>query len=247
MINIPILTYHSIDDSGSSISVTPSLFKRQMRYMKERGYRTITLSQFVDHAILRNGFQKGTFVITFDDGYKNNYEIAPPVLRAWGFTATIFLVTDFVGQEATWEKKRRIPDFSLLSWQDVDEMSQWDFDFQPHSCTHARLPELSSRDMEREILESRSAIEERTGRSADIFCYPYGKFNQKVISLLKSAGFRGAVTARFGVRQQGDLYRLNRLWGERLSNMLTFRAALAGKYEHYFRLKVVASRLLKRN
>lgn len=215
--------------------------------MKRRGQRTVSLSQFVDHAILGNRLPKGSFAITFDDGYKNNYEVACPVLKACGFTATIFLVTDLIGREATWEKEKGIPDFSLLSWQDVDEMSQWGFDFQPHSLTHACLPELSSKDMAREILESRSAIEEKIDKSADIFCYPYGKFDRNVISLLKSTGFRGAVTVRFGVRRQSDLYKLKRLSADRLSNMLGFRAALAGKYEHYFRLKVVASRLLKRN
>jgi peptidoglycan/xylan/chitin deacetylase (PgdA/CDA1 family) len=197
--------------------------------------------------MLGKSFPGRTFVITFDDGYKNNYEIALPVLKAFGFTATIFIPTEFVGKKATWKKKQDVPDFSLLSWREIEEMSQQDIDFQPHGSTHACLLPLALKDIESEIVQSKAEIEKRIGKQADVFCYPYGKFDERVVSLLKSMGFRGAVTAKFGVKQQGDLFRLNRLAGDRLRNILSFRAALAGKYEPYFRLKVVASRLLNRS
>ena len=98
----PILTYHSIDDSGSLISVSPAAFGAQMEYLHSNGFRALSLRDYVTRLPLGRLPARGAFVITFDDGFRNVHEIALPILRRLGFAATVFVPTDHVGGSATW-------------------------------------------------------------------------------------------------------------------------------------------------
>lgn len=103
--NIPILCYHSIDNSGSLISTAPSLFTKQIEYLKKHHYRVVSLSELLRVLHAREFVSPKTVVMTFDDGYKNNYTYAFPLLKSCGFSATIFLATEYVGQKAGWMKR----------------------------------------------------------------------------------------------------------------------------------------------
>lgn len=96
--------YHSIDESGSCVSVSPSDFRLQMAYLKRKGYQTLSLSDFCNFFDSGLSVGRNSVVITFDDGYRNNYEEAFPILREYGFRATIFLITDYIGKTAQWTR-----------------------------------------------------------------------------------------------------------------------------------------------
>lgn len=207
-----VLGYHSIDDSGSSISVAPNEFEDQMNFLFLRGYTTTILREYVDSIMMNKPIPSKRIVLTFDDGYKNNYDIAFPILKAFGFTATIFLVTGFMDKVDSWEKDNEIPSLSLLSWNEVIEMKKYGIDFQPHSHSHPSLTNLSPDEVKTEIISSKREIESRLNQEAKIFSYPYGKYDERVIKTLKDLGFKAAVTSLFGWNYRPiNLFRIERI------------------------------------
>jgi peptidoglycan/xylan/chitin deacetylase (PgdA/CDA1 family) len=207
-----ILSYHSIDNSGSSISVAPNEFEDQMNFLYKRGYTTIRLWEYVNSIMMENPVPPQGIVLTFDDGYKNNYEVMFPILKSFGFTATIFVVTGSMGKMDFWKKDRGIPDLPLLSWNEVKEMKKYGLDFQPHSHSHPLLTNLTEDEIKAELINSKREIETRLDEKAEVFCYPYGKDDDKVIGILKEVGFKAAVTSRFGWNYEPiDFFRLERI------------------------------------
>jgi len=232
---IPVIVYHSVDESGSCISITPERFRQQMELINRMGYRTITASKLVD-ALQKKQPQEleKTVVLTFDDGFESNYKVAFPVLKDFGLTATIFLTTGFLGRRCTWDKKEDIPELPLLSWEMVREMSAYGIDFQAHTVTHPHLPQLSEDKIRKELTDCRRMIEDELGKPCDILCYPYGEFDSRLVQLLPELGFRAAFA---GFPEQESIYTISRVGSAHLSTPLAFRAALRGSFHLYYSLK----------
>lgn len=200
---IPILLYHSISNDGSPLSLTPALFRAQMEYLKERGYRVLSLQELFHYMTARN-FPERSAVITFDDGLKNNYTQAFPVLKELEFTATIFLATHYVGGRSDWYRLDGLSEVPMLSWGEIEEMSAAGIDFQAHSCYHPPLDRLEEGEIEREMSLSRETIERRLGRPVEAFCYPFGRRDERVIGAVKRLGFRAAFAGNLGRFRRGD-------------------------------------------
>jgi peptidoglycan/xylan/chitin deacetylase (PgdA/CDA1 family) len=204
MNSIPIYTYHSIDESNSFISLSARVFESQMTYLRRRGWRCITLPELAGLLRGREEIPAKTFAVTFDDGYKNNLEVAYPILEAGGYTATIFVATAYVGNENSWIDNGAIPRIQMLSWADIKYLKRNGFDIQPHGDRHIPLAGLDRSVVEKEVSVSRDLIEAQLGGDADLFCYPHGKFDRQVISVLESRGFTAALTTRLGCLGAGD-------------------------------------------
>jgi len=240
---VPILTYHSIDDSGSRLSTPPALFSRQMKFLKEKNYRVISLRTLVEYFCRHTAPPPGSVVLTFDDGYRSNYEEAFPILKSLDFTATFFVVTHYVGKESTWLMDD--PSFvaPMMSWKEIRDMAAHGMDILPHSCTHPHLLQLSKEKMEEEIIESRRSIEDAVKKKAEIFCYPYGEFNDTCIQLLSQFEFRAAVTIRFGRKNSlKNVYALQRVGSAHFQDMTAFKVCLFGLYDWYLRAKELGVR-----
>jgi len=233
---VPILTYHSIDTTGSEMSVFPGDFEQQMAYLKRKGYKVISLQDFYGRYLgLKTGGQR-LVVITFDDGYKNNFEHAFPILRKFDFPASVFVVTSCVGGKPKWlneviadledfcrhnqakkesvcsskerhsflkslpqlklkleiEALKKIADFPMLDWVEIGEMSKGLISFYSHSSTHPHLIELTDSQVDQELRVSNEILEEKLGKRAEFFCYPYGSHSPRTESLVRAAGFAGA-------------------------------------------------------
>lgn len=237
------MTFHSIDDSGSILSTRPSLFENQMRFLKKKKYNVMSLGKLIDHIRSHTKPPPGSIVLTFDDGYKNNYEVAFPVLKSLKFTATFFIVTEYVGKRSTWDQDDTCGDVPLLSWEEIGEMAAQGMDIQPHSCTHPHLPELTREEMIREIRNSRLHIEDVVRQEADIFCYPFGEFNRACTDLLSQLGFQGAVSIAYGRRNTVEnVYALQRVGSAHFRDMTAFKVCLFGLYEWYLSLRNIVYR-----
>ena len=240
---VPILTYHSIDDSGSVLSTPPLLFSQQMRFLKERNYRVISLGTLVEHFCRDTVPPSRSVVLTFDDGYTSTYENAFPILRSFDFTAAFFVVTQYVGKKSTWSMDD--PPFvaPMMSWKEIGEMAAHGMDIFPHSCTHSHLPLLSRDEMEWEIVESRRSIEDVVKKKADIFCYPYGEFNDTCIQVLSQLKFKAAVTIHFGRKNSlENVYALQRVGSVHFQDMTAFKVCLYGLYDWH----LMAKKLIRR-
>jgi peptidoglycan/xylan/chitin deacetylase (PgdA/CDA1 family) len=213
-----------------------------MRYIKENSFKTLTLTEMVDIWNQKIKEPYKAVVLTFDDGYLNNYDVAFPILKAFGLTATIFLTTDFIGKRCTWDKKEGIPDLHLLTWEMIREMHHYDIDFQPHSATHPHLTNLTVSQIEEEIKRSKQAIEKNLGKECRLFCYPYGESDERVVNILIKLGFTAAVA---GQPAQEDLYSLRRIGSAHLTSPLAFKTALKGRFSAYYFIKKTARSLLR--
>ncbi|WP_426449016.1 polysaccharide deacetylase family protein [Paenibacillus sp. S-38] len=202
-VRIPVLNYHSITvDPGNRATITPEKFEEQMTHLAENGYTALTLRQFTDIMEGRETAPEKPVLLTFDDGYANNYTEALPVLSRLGLNATLFVSPEV---SAT--------DPYFLTWDQIREMHEAGWDIQPHGMTHPHLPRLSAAKQEAELTEAKRLIEEQLGTTADVFCYPYGEYNRTTLRLLKKAGYRYAFTIEQGVTLSSqDPLRLTRIF-----------------------------------
>ena len=226
---VPILMYHSIGyKDGDSFFVSPENFSRQLDYISRKGYEVISLDELVSIIKDNKSFKRNKVVITFDDGYKDNFTHAYPVLKRYGFPATIFLVTDLIGKKSSATEKE------FVSWDDVIVMSHDGISLGGHTKTHVDLGLMTDERLAfEEIAGSKQAIEKRIGKPIDYFCYPTGSFNERIKELVKKAGYKGACTTNRGfVKLNRDVYELKRI---KVTNSDTnkpfgFWAKLSGYY-----------------
>jgi peptidoglycan/xylan/chitin deacetylase (PgdA/CDA1 family) len=191
----PILGYHKID-SRFELGFTqlgPRTFRRQIEALARAGYRTLGSAELAEtlrpqsprttHDVPR------TIVLTFDDGYAALAEHAFPVLVDHGFTALLFVITDFVGRENTWDVQYGWRRFYHLSW---DELARWrerGIEVHSHGATHARLTWLKGAEATDELGRSREAIASRLGEAPRAIGYPFGAVDDRVRRLATAAGY----------------------------------------------------------
>ena len=234
-----ILAYHGVDDlipEGARwvvygdrrydlrrIRVVPSCFRQQMEHLHRNGFRSVGLDTVLER--LRDGgmLHPREFCLTFDDGYRDALTVAYPVLKQFGFFATIFLVTDKVSESRL--------NGQFLSWEDVRFLQAEGFGIGAHTCSHPLLTTLSEHDARREIVVSKTTIETQLGSSVPFFCYPYGDFNPAVENLVRAAGFRGAVVTPHGPGLQNGIYAMKRVGINRDNRMCTFRMKVYGFFD----------------
>lgn len=226
---VPILMYHSIGyKDGDSFFVTPENFRRQMEYIKKRGYEVISLDELANLISSSKPFRKNKVVITFDDGYKDNFLYAYPVLKEMNFPATIFIVTDFIGKKYDDSGKE------FISWEEVAVMSNNGISFGGHTKSHVELGVVTDEVFAfEEISGSKKAIEKNIRKESGYFSYPVGSFNDKVKVLVKKAGYKGACTTNRGfVKLNRDIYELKRIkiTNSDMNKPFGFRAKLSGYY-----------------
>lgn len=241
---MPILTYHSLDDSGSVISTSPATFARQMETLWQKGYKTLSLSEAADIIHQDSPFPTERFVITFDDGYENVYHVAMPVLRQFGFKATVFLITDYCGKLNDWAgHSSSIERRPLLSWSQMNEMIKSEFEAGVHTATHPDLTRIPIEQAESEIIRSKQTIQDKLGVKADLFAYPYGKSNSRVLNLVREQ-FAVACTTRLGKVQRGcDPYLVSRVDMYYLSSSRLFDAISTSGFDRYLSVRSAFRRL----
>lgn len=181
---IPVLTYHRVNDEvydAKVPTVSVRQFEKQMKYLKKRGYQTITEKELLDYySGSRVKLPKKPILITFDDGWRDNYENAYPILKKYGFTATIFLATGKVGEK------------EYLTWDMIKEMYSNGIAFGGHTRNHINLSKVDFTTAEKEIKWSFEDIEKNLGVKPLSFCYPYGggDLNKSIQSIVKKSGFQ---------------------------------------------------------
>jgi len=200
----PVLVYHSIDGSNSNISISPKIFAIQMSYLNEAGFQVISLGQLMEKVRFKQHIPGKTIVLTFDDGLKNFYTAAWPVLARYGFSATVFVPTDFIGKQSWWYADYDLKPVPMLDWPQLRELSANNMDIQSHGCSHCKLTEVAPPDFQRELGKSKQVLEDGLGRSADFFCYPFGEVNQDIAAAAGAAGYKGAACMDQGLYNPGD-------------------------------------------
>ncbi len=249
---IPILMYHSVSDESETCAsayyrtvTTPSVFAMHMKHLFEDGYSAIPVSETV--ATLERGLGAKKYVaITFDDGFSDFYRHAFPVLNRFGFSATMYLPTAYIGDRPSQFKGK-----DCLTWSEIRELRKYGIEFGSHTVTHPQLSTLDDSSVQREIVDSKHAIEDNLGGRVDGFAYPYAfpEQNTAFVSMLRrtlaDAGYRQGVCTRIGVaRRQQDPYFLPRLPMNSLDDSDLFEAKLQGGYDWLHRVQY-ASKIIR--
>lgn len=224
---IPILMYHQIGQPAPKgtpfrgLTVHPDNFRRQMAWLKRLGYRGLSMRDLMPYI---KGERSGKVVgITFDDGYRNVYENALPILLDMDFTSTNYFVSQKLDGGNDWDYDIGIPHSDLMS---VAEMRGWHEAGQEvgsHTLDHVHLPNISHDEARRQIHESRAQLEQLLGAPVEAFCYPYGDETPAIRQLVQEAGYTNATTTERGlVRRDDDLFGLPRSTVARSTNIVRF-------------------------
>jgi peptidoglycan/xylan/chitin deacetylase (PgdA/CDA1 family) len=198
---VPILMYHHVGVPGPGadairrdLSVSPEAFEAQLRYLIERGYEPVTLNSLIMHLQLGHGLPPKPVVLTFDDGFKDQYSNAYPLLKKYGFVGTFFIITLFADEER--------PEY--MSWSEIEFLHSNGMEIGSHSYTHPSLRGKSYDYVVWQVLGSREAIEARIGEPVRFFSYPSGQYDELTIDVLRSAGYWSAVTVEAGSLQTAE-------------------------------------------
>ncbi len=175
------------DTIGKDLSVTPKNFADQLNYLAEHDFTTMTMEELADVRAKRLALPPNPIVLTFDDGYRDFYTDAWPLLREHGFKATSFIITNVVDQP------------HYLTWQMIDEMQRSGLiEFGSHTLSHRELPALSDAAAKQEIEQSKQTLEAHLGLLVRSFCYPAGRVSDRDAEFIHNAGYEIAVTTKRG-------------------------------------------------
>lgn len=223
---VPILMYHYVselppnaDVYRQDLTVSPEAFEAQLQYLDEADYHPITLTDL--YLYLTEGYPlpKNPIVLTFDDGYRDAYEVVFPKLLEHGFPATFFVLATPAHYESE----------AYLTWSQMEEMSRAGMDIQAHGRDHVDLRGRSYDFLVYQTLGIKEAIEHHTDRIPRFFCYPSGRWDDDVVDVLQSAGYWGAVTTEWGrMHTREDLFEMARLRVHGGESLGSFVATLEG-------------------
>jgi peptidoglycan/xylan/chitin deacetylase (PgdA/CDA1 family) len=210
------LCYHSINDAGTSHEISSSRFECQLAALRAWGYISVTERTLGELAAGRR--HHGHLVLlSFDDGFRDTYTHAFPLLKAYNFTALVFVLPPLVDQAGTFmwrevatEVERRPDVFRSMDWQEVGLMAEAGIEFGSHTCRHERLTDLDDDELRQELLDSRMRIKQRLGR-CDSVAYPYGACDGRVVAAARSAGYSYGFSLPYGSPGVGWQPRYTRL------------------------------------
>jgi peptidoglycan/xylan/chitin deacetylase (PgdA/CDA1 family) len=205
---IPVLMYHSVDDAQaavSSLAVSTQSFRKQMSFLKRRHYRFLSLAEFVSALENKERLPRRAVVVTFDDGYENNYTAAYPILKELGIPACIFVTTGHIGKTIDDQYFKRASFLSVEQLHKLADDSR--IEIASHGVTHRYLPKLAAEDLRREIVDSKHALETMLKRPVRFFSYPIGGFNTLILSSVRDAGYAAATTTNRGYASHGGIDR----------------------------------------
>ena len=201
VVRVPILMYHYISDPPKEandirrdLSLPGPDFEQQLRYLVNAGYHSISMQDLVLHMQQGTPLPAKPVVLTFDDGYKDAFTVAFPLLKKYGFTGTFFIFTKPINEENR----------EYLSWQEIELMSAAGMEIGCHSRSHPDLREQSDEVLKAEVLDAKREIESHIHKPVLTFCYPAGGYNSRVIQAVNEAGYWAAVTTEQGIQHTTD-------------------------------------------
>jgi peptidoglycan/xylan/chitin deacetylase (PgdA/CDA1 family) len=211
-----IVTFHRVLDTEQpeGLTVGVGLFEEYCRFFK-RHFNVVSLANLVDK-LEEGGHLNRELAITFDDGYRDNFEYAAPVLEKLGLPATFFIVTQWIGTDVVpwWDRQQGVQ-YPWMTWDQVRSLHERGFEFGVHTRTHVDLGTVVDIEAHEEILGARRELEERLGKPAELFAYQYGRLaNLADVNrrLIRGAGFRCCCSCFGGVIDGGtDPFHLRRV------------------------------------
>lgn len=230
---VPILMYHrvikNIEEAGKhGIFITEKLLDKHFNYLKINGYCPITFRDL--DKIDRLDKNKKFIILTFDDGYEDNYRLLFPLLKKYNFTAVIFLVSSLEYNQ--WDSDNFTEEkLFLMNEKQIKEMQDYGIEFGAHTKTHKDLTKISINEAKIEISESKYILEGKLQKEIISFAYPYGAYDSQIKDLVKCAGFKyGIATDNGPLYINDDFYEVRRINVFNNTNIFRFSRKVRGNY-----------------
>jgi peptidoglycan/xylan/chitin deacetylase (PgdA/CDA1 family) len=230
----PVLVYHWFQAPGSSsldqshhLEITPGMFARQMRLLQRLGYQTVPLRAILSTEN-RPQLPAKPLVITFDDGTLDFWEFGKPILEKYGFTATLFIVTGYVGKDSGWDRNLGIRPRPLMGWEQITKLHAAGFEIGSHTHTHRPFTNVGEGDVRMELSKSRKILTDKLGVSPEFVAYPRGFYHARHKQMVREAGYQGACSVVLGVRDllRSDRFELMRVMVKKKTSIAQFCARL---------------------
>jgi peptidoglycan/xylan/chitin deacetylase (PgdA/CDA1 family) len=194
-VRVPILYYHRVEDHlHPAVGVSPRVFAAQMEYLRKKNYWSISFEQLADYFLKGRPLPSRPVIISFDDGYLDNFTRAYPLLKKNGFRATIFMVSDYIGQRSEWEGCRGDDLAPMMSREQVLTLRRDGFEIGGHTRSHSDLTAIPPENARRDVEGGKKDLEELLQQPVGSFAYPFGNFNPEVVELVRDVGFTTART-----------------------------------------------------
>lgn len=182
--SIPVLMYHAIRDGEDNPYIIPvAKFKEQMEYLKAEGYNTLTMDELYNYLNSNIKIPKKSIVLTFDDGYEDNYLNAYPILKKMGFKATIFVVPSYLDKGTL-----------FLKTDDLRVMSENGIEIESHTYNHVKLSTLSYEEQKDNLKKAKEILEDKINKKVNFIAYPFGSYNDETFKAVKASGYKMAFT-----------------------------------------------------
>lgn len=199
---VPVFAYHRITTNKDIYSMPPDVFDAQMKYLHDKGYKSISLNEFIDKRKSGSGAFNKNFVITFDDGYCDNNRVAMPIMKKYGYTGTIFIAIKYMA----WP--------GYVTWEDVESLKKNGWEIGSHTWNHVALAKCTPENLENELKRSKDFLNNFDKEfNVNTIAYPFGSYNGTVYSALARNGYIAAATGIDGVNTVDtpayQLYRVN--------------------------------------
>jgi peptidoglycan/xylan/chitin deacetylase (PgdA/CDA1 family) len=205
------LSYHIINHAiQDKIAISEAAFEQQLAYLREHGYTTLSLAQTIADI---DGSQKApprSLLLTFDDGYADNIQMAMPLLRAYDMRATLFVMTGYIGQNNRWNL-RACYDVQHMTWDELRHWHESGGDIGGHSHLHYCMTRLSFDELQETVLLNKHLLANEIGVTPRAFAYPYGRFNQAVIDIIRQHYEIAFATDGGAWNTNAQRYTINRL------------------------------------
>ncbi|HML32354.1 polysaccharide deacetylase family protein [Sporomusa sphaeroides] len=197
---VPILAYHQVSSAAEIYSIDPADFEQQMQYLANHGYTAVSLSELFAAREGTGRLPEKPVIITFDDGYADNYLTALPIMEKYRMKSTVFIITGQVGQ----------PEY--LTWEQIRDMQARTTEIASHTHSHLALTQIDQAVAAQELRRSKQLLEEHLQQPVEFLAYPFGQYNRQTMAAVQQAGYRGACTGLPGLgTTAGDAYQLKRV------------------------------------
>lgn len=197
---VPVLMYHSISTiPGNSLGVPMKQFTDEMEWLHRQNYHTLSLEEFYQALANKASIPEKPILLTFDDGYSDNYSLAWPILHQYSYRATFFITTNSVGP-------------GMMNWDQLNDLTRQGNSIGSHTIHHLDLTTLSTKLQDNELRISKQELENHLGITVQAFCFPSGRYNKTTLELMPTLGYQLGFTTKTGKVHLGDnLMTLKRL------------------------------------
>lgn len=217
---VPVLMYHSIGyEKSNDLVIKPEALEAQLKFLKENNYTTLNLEELYQYFSAKKSLPEKPVVLTFDDGYENNYSLGYPLFKKYGIKANIFVITSWVDTSK-----------NFLTSSQIKELDVNGIEIESHTFNHDELSKLSYEKQVDTLKKSKEYLEKTLNRPVYYLAYPFGHYNEESTRALKDAGYRMGVLTRHGMSKASQgLFTLSRMRINADDSIQVFRSKINGR------------------